>query len=174
MTKENINNEKTEEIIKSPEQLIIEELNKSIESLTKEKDEIEKKLLRTKADIQNIKRQSDKNSIQSRFKGKESMVMPTIETLDDFSRALESIPEDIKNNEFIKSLFEVKNKLIKKLEKEDIIFFGKEKEKFDANLHESLMLDKNIDKGMIAKIFEKGVKMNDRIIRHAKVSVGDK
>lgn len=176
MTSENINNhnEKTEENTISPEKLIIDELKKSIETLKEEKEELENKLLRSKADIQNIKRQSDKNIIQARLQGKESMVMPTIEVLDDFSRALKSIPEDIKDNEFIKSLTEVKNKLIKKLEKENIILFGKEKEIFNAELHESLMLDENIEKGVISKVFEEGVKINDKIIRHAKVSVGNK
>ena len=49
-------------------------------------------------------------------------------------------------------------------------------ELFDAEQHEAIAqvpVDKNKDKGIILDVLEKGYKLNDKIIRHPKVVVGN-
>jgi len=58
------------------------------------------------------------------------------------------------------------------LEDHGVSAFDSLGEDFDSNLHEALMSEKsNKGKDVIVKEFEKGYKMNDKILRHAKVVV---
>lgn len=134
--------------------------------------ELKEKLLRCTADLQNMKRRSETDRLKARFDGAISTLHPTLQLLDNISRAFTHIPEDIKNHEFIVSLQSIESSFIKTLEESGVQFFGDEGEVFDPELHESLLLDNTKPKDEIAQVFERGVKYKTQIVRHAKVSVG--
>ncbi len=160
-TKENIQEKKSEQELQ-------------IEKLKNENAELNDKLLRTTADIQNMKRRSTEERVNARFDGAKNLLLPITKTIDDLNRAFSHIPEDLQENEFIKSLKSIEENLQKTLSEQGVDFFAETSEKFDANLHDSMMMDPNTEKDIIAQVFEKGVSLKGKVVRHAKVSVGSK
>ena len=146
----------------------------TIEKLENENSELNNKLLRTTADIQNMKRRAIEERVNARFDGAKDLLIPITKTIDDLNRAFAHIPEDLQDNEFIKSLQTIEQNLTKTLKEQGVEFFAETSEKFDANLHDSMMLDPNTEKDVIAQVFEKGILFKGKVIRHAKVSVGNK
>lgn len=143
-------------------------------ALQQENAELKDKLLRCTADLQNIRRRADAERVKSRFDGAVSAITPLISLMDNFSRAFAHLPEDIKDHEFIASLQSLESSFSKTLEDEGVSFFGNPGDAFDAALHESMMVDGSAVKDVVAQVFERGVKYKDRVVRHAKVSVGSK
>ena len=158
----------------SPELERIQELETLLSKSEKEKDEKTDQLLRIAADMQNMKRRADAERSKLRQDGAVTILRPMVTLLDNLSRAFAHIPEDLQGNEFIDSLAEIEKNFQKTLSDEGVSFFTETGDSFNAELHESMMLDPNADEGTIAQVFEKGVLYKDQVIRHAKVSVGGK
>ncbi len=146
----------------------------TIEKLQKENAELNDKLLRATADIQNIKRRMIEDRVASRLDGAKDLLLPITNVIDNLQRAFSHIPEDLKENDFIKSLQSIDENLNKALTEQGVEFFAEAEEIFDANLHDSMMIDPNTKKNSIAQVFEKGILFKGKVIRHAKVSVGSK
>lgn len=167
-------NTSEEKNIISPELQRIEELEKQINILEEEKKTSEEALLRSSADIQNMKRRSLTETVKARKDGAISLILPLIKSLDDYTRAFSHIPEELKNNEFISSLQLIDETLKKTLQENGLEMFAVAGDDFNADLHDSMMLDENVLEGKISQVFEIGVKYKGDVIRHAKVSVGSK
>ena len=150
----------------------LEEALQQVEKHQEEKKDLEDKLLRTSADVQNMKRRALTESSKARQAGSVKVITPLITVIDTFKRAFDHTPEELKDHEFIAGLQLIEKNFSESLSGLGVEFFGKSGDEFNANLHESMMLDSNAEKGKIAQVFEQGVKMHDTIIRHAKVSVG--
>ncbi len=133
---------------------------------------LEEKLLRVTADMQNIKRRSDEDKIKSRQTGASDVLKPILTVVDTFSRAFDHIPEELQKDSFIEGLKNVQQNFDEALTQMGVEFFGKKGEDFDANKHDSMMIDPNTDAGKLAQVFETGVIFKGNILRHAKVSVG--
>ncbi len=145
--------------------------------ITKLKEEnrvLNDKLLRATADIQNMKRRSVEERVTARFDGAKDLLSSIAKTIDDLHRAFAHIPEELQDNDFIKSLLLINDNLTKTLKEQGVEFFGEANEIFDANLHDSMMMDPNTKKNTIAQVFEKGILFKGKVVRHAKVSVGNK
>lgn len=170
--------ETTEEVENTAEQNANKETEApeltNIEKLEEENRSLNDKLLRTTADIQNMKRRAMDERVTARFDGAKDLLSPMAKTIDDLHRAFTHIPEDLQENEFIKSLQSIEENLTKTLIDQGVEFFAESKQAFDANLHDSMMMDPNIEKDTIAQVFEKGIMFKGKVVRHAKVSVGNK
>lgn len=161
--------------IEELENLLEESLQKKAEleeKFSEEKKVLEEKNMRISADLQNIKRRSDSDKQKARIDGAVRTLSPFIEVIDNFSRAFDHLPEDLKGNEFISGLQGIEKKFSETLEGLQVQFFGVVGDGFDANLHESLMVSPEAKAGEIAQVFEQGVRLGNTVIRHAKVSVG--
>ena len=145
-----------------------------IEKLEEENKKLNDSLLRTTADIQNMKRRAIEDRVSARFEGAKELLLPITKTIDDLNRAFSHIPEELQENEFIKSLQSIEEDLNKALTSYGIEFFAEPSEPFNANLHDSMMMDPNTEKDTIAQVFEKGIMLKGKVVRHAKVSVGSK
>jgi len=145
-----------------------------IEKLEEENKKLNDSLLRTTADIQNMKRRAIEDRVSARFEGAKELLLPITKTIDDLNRAFSHIPEELQENEFIKSLQSIEENLNKALTSYGIEFFAEPSEPFNANLHDSMMMDPNTEKDTIAQVFEKGIMLKGKVVRHAKVSVGSK
>ena len=91
--------------------------------------------------------------------------------MDDLDRIL-----DNKNTDDFKLLIDsidmVKSKIINIFEKYDVSSFNSLGSLFDADLHEAIMMQESKEKeNTIINEFEKGYKINNKIIRHSKVIV---
>jgi len=149
----------------------LEEALKNLEKTKKEKKELEEKLIRSSADVQNMKRRTLSEVSKARLAGSVKVITPLITVVDTFKRAFDHLPEDLEKNEFISGLKLIEKNFSESLVSLGVEFFGEKGDDFNANLHESMMMAEG-EKGKIVQVFEQGVKMGNEIIRHAKVSVG--
>ncbi len=143
-----------------------------IEALTKEKDETVGLLQRVQADFDNYRRRNASIRLDSYEEGKRDTVKELLPVLDNFERALDSIPEE--NAAMREGIAMVQRQLLdalKKLGLEEI----EDDCKFDPAKHEAVMREKvdGKESGDIVVVFQKGYRMGDRIIRHCMVKVAE-
>ena len=149
----------------------IEELKKEIKSITEEKNKLIDKNTRLLAEFDNFKRRTiDEKGSLLKYAGKD-LAFSLLPIIDDLYRTINI--KKINAKSLLEGIELIITKINKVLKEHGILSFDSEGQDFDPELHEALMSEKS-KKGnnVIIKEFEKGYKMNDKILRHAKVVVG--
>ena len=182
-------NSKTEEkknnkIKSTPDSEKKEELKeKEVELSPEDKiKELEEKLARTLAEMENQRRRFEKEKDDAFEYGGFSFARESLNLIDNFDRAKQSLENDekIKDSDVLKKTLEhldiVKKDLIsifKKNNIEEIVALDK---KLDPNLHQAMMEveDNNKEPGTIVQEIQKGFKMKDRLLRPSLVAVSKK
>tara|TARA_Y200000002_G_scaffold249050_1_gene206277 strand:- start:904 stop:1419 length:516 start_codon:yes stop_codon:yes gene_type:complete len=166
---------------KSNKKLDKEEKMDPVEKQTDEinlEDEIKlekDKFLRLFAEFENYKRRTAKERIELFSTASEEVMISLLPVLDDFDRASIEIEKD-KDNEILKGIVLIKNKLIDSLKSKGLSLIEINKgDEFNADHHEAVTQidspDKNM-KGKIIDIIEKGYKLGEKVIRYPKVVIG--
>ena len=138
--------------------------------------ELEKdKFLRLFAEFENYKRRTAKERIELFSTASEEVMISLLPVLDDFDRASIEIEKD-KDNEILKGIILIKNKLYDSLKSKGLSLIEINKgDEFNADHHEAVTQidspDKNM-KGKIIDIIEKGYKLGEKVIRYPKVVIG--
>ena len=157
---------------------------KKIDSVEKKTDEIshedqikleKDKFLRLFAEFENYKRRTAKERIELFSTASEEVMISLLPVLDDFDRASIEIEKD-KENEILKGIILIKNKLYDSLKSKGLSLIEINKgDEFNADHHEAVTQidspDKNM-KGKIIDIIEKGYKLGEKVIRYPKVVIG--
>ena len=144
--------------------------------------ELEEKLARTLAEMENQRRRFEKEKDDAFEYGGFSFARESLNLIDNFDRAKQSLENDekIKNSDVLQKVLDhldiVKKDLIsifKKNNIEEIIAVDK---KLDPNLHQAMMEveDNNKEPGTIVQEIQKGFKMKDRLLRPSLVAVSKK
>ncbi|WP_337570361.1 nucleotide exchange factor GrpE [Hallella sp.] len=154
---------KTEE---TPEADPLEEAQKQIE-------ELKDKYLRTVAEFDNYKKRTLKEKTELILNGGAKTVAAILPVLDDFERAIADKSDDPKAiKEGIQNIF---NKFVKSLESLGVKQIETKDKDFDTDYHEAVAMVPGMGddkKGKVVDCLQTGYTMNDKIIRHAKVAVG--
>ena len=154
---------KTEE---TPEADPLEEAQKQIE-------ELKDKYLRTVAEFDNYKKRTLKEKTELILNGGAKTVAAILPVLDDFERAIADKSDDPKAiKEGIQNIF---NKFVKSLESLGVKQIETKDKDFDTNYHEAVAMVPGMGddkKGKVVDCLQTGYTMNDKVIRHAKVAVG--
>lgn len=149
-----------------PEKDPLEEAQEQIASL---KD----KLLRTIAEFENYKKRTIKEKMELIQNGGAKTVSALLPILDDFERAVADKSEDPKAiKEGTQMIF---NKFVKTLESIGVKQIDAIGEDFNTDFHEAVAMvpgAKDDKKGKVIDCVQTGYTMNDKVIRHAKVAVG--
>jgi len=144
--------------------------------------ELEDKLARTLAEMENQRRRYEKEKDDAFEYGGFSFARESLSLIDNFDRAKQSLENDekIKSSDALKKTLEhldiVKKDLIsifKKNNIEEIVAINK---KLDPNLHQAMMEieDENKESGTIVQEIQKGYVMKDRLLRPSLVAVSKK
>lgn len=149
---------------KDPLQTRIQELEAELEAMTETAK-------RTLADLQNFKRRADEERSELKVFANKQLLSAIFPALDNFARALEQTPEELKDHEWIKGIQATENNLMGALKAQGLEPIDQSGVPFDPNLHEGLM-EGNGPKGQVIQIFEKGYSFNGKCVRPAKVMVG--
>jgi molecular chaperone GrpE len=133
------------------------------------------KFLRLFAEFENYKRRTAKERIELFSTASEEVMISLLPVLDDFDRASIEIEKD-KDNEILKGIVLIKNKLYDSLKSKGLSLIEiKKGDEFNADHHEAVTQidspDKNM-KGKIIDIIEKGYKLGEKVIRYPKVVIG--
>ncbi len=149
----------------------IKTLNQEINSLNDELQILKEKNLRILAEFENFKKRSNQNLSDSYNRNIEKVIVSFLPIMDDLGRILDNKDtDDFKL--LIDSIDMIKNKIINIFDKYDVSSFDALGCLFDTDLHEAIMMQESKEKeNIIINEFEKGYKINDKIIRHSKVIV---
>ncbi len=142
-----------------------------IDLLNKELEELKEKNLRILAEFENFKKRTNQNLSDSYNRNLEKIIVSFLPVMDDLDRILDN--QDADNFKLlIDSIDMVKNKVLNIFEKYDVDSFDSLGSLFDADFHEAIMMQESKEKeNIIINEFEKGYKINNKIIRHSKVIV---
>jgi molecular chaperone GrpE len=142
-----------------------------IDQLSTDLKESQEKYLRLYSDFDNFRKRSQKERLELILSASESVILSLLPILDDFDRALPEI-----SDETTKSGVElIVTKLKTSLENQGLKTMETIGTPFDPELHEAVaqtpVNDK--EKGKIIDEIQRGYYLNDKVIRHAKVIVGN-
>ena len=177
-TEEKINNK-----TKASEKSENDPKEKEIEITPEDKiKELEDKLTRTFAEMENQRRRFEKEKDDAFEYGGFSFARESLNLIDNFDRAKQSLENDekIKDNDALKKTLNhldiIKKDLISIFKKNNIEEILSVDKKLDPNLHQAMMEieDDNKEPGTIVQEIQKGFKMKDRLLRPALVAVSKK
>ena len=103
---------------------------------------------------------------------KSSLLTEIIPILDNFTKAVEHVPEDQKNEDWVVGIFHIKKQLEEFLNNNGLEKIETVGQKFDHNLHEAVGQEKG-EKDVVLKDVSSGYKLNGKVVIPAKVIVGD-
>ena len=144
--------------------------------------ELEEKMTRTLAEMENQRRRFEKEKDDAFEYGGFSFARESLNLIDNFDRAKQSLENDekIKDSDVLKKTLEhldvVKKDLISIFNKNNIQEIAAIDKKLDPNLHQAMMEieDNNKEPGTIVQEIQKGFKMKDRLLRPSLVAVSKK
>jgi len=152
----------------------IEEKNEIIENLKKENEDLKNLSIRLKADFENYKKRvKEENKDLIRFSN-QRLLQDLLPIIDDFDRAMASIPADKIEDPIFKGLTIILTNFHNLLEqKYNLKKINELNVPFDPLLHEAISLveDPSANGMIVAEVFLPGYKIEERVIRAAKVLV---
>ena len=138
-----------------------------------EVEELKKQLLYKTAEFENYRKRTLKEKADLILNGGEKTIAAILPILDDFERAIADKSEDPKViKEGVQMIF---NKFVKTLEGLGVKKIETNDKDFDVDFHEAIAMVPGMGddkKGKIIDCVQTGYTMNDKVIRHAKVAVG--
>ena len=147
-----------------------------VDPLTKAQQEVEelkKTLLYKTAEFENYRKRTMKEKADLILNGGEKTISAILPILDDFERALADKSEDPKAiKEGVQMIF---NKFVKTLEGLGVKKIETADKDFDVDFHEAIAMVPGMGddkKGKVIDCVQTGYTLNDKVIRHAKVAVG--
>jgi len=147
-------------------------------SLEDKVKELEDRLLRSAAEVENIRKRSEKERSEAYKIGISLFVKDFVPVLDNIERALASLRDsnEINYESFVEGISATEKDIISLLEKHGIQQINPINEKFDPLFHEALFEAESDDHepGFITQVIEVGYVIDKRLIRAAKVGVASK
>ena len=144
-----------------------------LQKAQQEVEDIKKQLLYKTAEFENYRKRTLKEKAELILNGSEKTIAAILPVLDDFERALADKNEDPKViKEGIQMIF---NKFAKTLEGLGVKKIETDGKDFDVDFHEAIAMVPGMGddkKGKIIDCVQAGYTLNDKVIRHAKVAVG--
>ncbi len=141
------------------------------DQIKEEKD----KFLRLFAEFENYKRRTARERIELFSTASEEVMISLLPVLDDFDRASVEIEKD-KDNEILKGVLLIKNKLFDSLKSKGLdLIEVKKGDEFNADDHEAVTQIPAPNKkmqGKIIDVIEKGYRLGEKVIRYPKVVIG--
>ncbi|MBQ2067843.1 MAG: nucleotide exchange factor GrpE [Paludibacteraceae bacterium] len=168
MSKKDKMEEKLEEQVEqSVEEQVQEEQAPTVEQLEARIAELEDKNLRMMAEFDNYRRRTNKEKLDLMATAGERIFTEMLPLIDDFERALAVI-----DDEGVRLIY---NKFISFLDKNDVHAIETEGVDFNTDEHEAVttFAAGEEQKGKVIDCTQKGYKLGDKVIRFAKVVVGE-
>lgn len=154
----------------------IKDLQAEIEELNIQVSESKDKYLRLFAEFDNFKKRNIRERMDLLKNASQDAFSALLPVLDDFDRAKSSADDDSSEEVFSEGVSLVYNKLKNILNGKGLKKMESTGEVFDPELHEAITkipAPSDDMKGKIIDTIESGYYLNDKIIRHAKVVVGE-
>jgi molecular chaperone GrpE len=138
---------------------------------TTEIDRLKDMAARAQADLQNAKARMEKEAVDIRMYAMQAMIERLLPTVDNFQRAFEHLPDDLKDHDWVKGLQATEQQLMKDLDAVGLKKIESMGEAVNPEHHEILQAAEG-EKDTVIQVLEDGYTLNGKVIRAAKVVVG--
>lgn len=151
----------------------VDALRAQLEEAQKMAESYKDQLLRKAAEFENYKRRTDADAVNLVKFANERLILALLPIVNDFVRSLKAGNEKKDYDAFYKGVELIHTNFMKVLEKEGLAAFDSVGKPFDVQYHDALMqVPKNgVEPNTVIEEIERGYKLNDKVIRHAKVIV---
>ena len=153
----------------------VEDETNPVEALNRQLKEVQDKYLYTVAEFENYKKRTLKEKAELILNGGEKSITAILPVLDDFELAIKTA-EKSDDVQAIKTGMElIFKKFLATLESLGVKAIETENKDFDVDYHEAVAMVPGIGdekKGKVIDCVQTGYTLNDKVIRHAKVAVG--
>ena len=150
-----------------------------IENLLQENNALKDKVLRTMAEMENLRRRTEREVADAKLYGVTSFARDMLTFADNLRRAVESVAAEEKEGtspalkSFVEGIELTERDFLSRLARFGVKKLEPQGEKFDPNMHEALfeVPDPNVASGTVVQVVEAGFSIGDRCLRPAKVGV---
>ncbi|GMT45468.1 MAG: hypothetical protein IEMM0006_1300 [bacterium] len=148
---------------------------KKLEALREKYDELNDKYMRLYSEFDNYRKRTAKERIELQKSASREVILDILPVVDDLERAIRSFEEHQLSEEAKKGIELIYNKLINILSQKGLKEIEAMGQTFDTDYHEAIT---NVEasskkmKGKIMDVVQKGYTLNGKVIRYAKVVVG--
>lgn len=159
----------------SKEKVRIQELEEKVKKLETEKAEQNDRFLRLYSEFDNYKKRVGKEKLELLSTASEKVIVNLLPVVDDFERAIEANRKAEDVTAIKEGFVLIYNKLVQLLKRFDVEEIAAKGEEFNTDFHEAVThfpTDKEEEKGKVIDVTEKGYKIKEKVIRYAKVVVG--
>ncbi len=127
---------------------------------------------RAQADLQNAKIRMQKDGEDIRTFAAEGFLKKLLPTIDTFQRAFTHLPEDLQNHEWVKGITAIEQDLMRQMAEMGLTKMECLGHQVDTARHEVITIGPG-NEGEIIEVIENGYELHGKILRPAKVRVGD-
>jgi len=158
---------------KEKEETNLESLKEKLRECEKQKAEYLAGWQRSRADFLNYKKGEMERISEILKYANEGLILKILPILDNFEIAFKKLPENLKTNENIKGIFQIKTQLQDLLKSQGLEEIKSLGEKFNPELQEVIeeVETKDKESGIVVEEVQKGYKLHGKVIRPAKVKI---
>jgi molecular chaperone GrpE len=151
------------------------ELKKKISELEHKSKEWQDKYIRLSAEFDNYRKRTLKEKAELILNANENLLRDILPVVDDFERGIDHIDKSEDLNALKTGIHLIYSKFSEFLKQKGIKEIEAKGQSFDLDFHEAMtkLPAAEDDKGKVLDVIEKGYTLNDKVIRYAKVIVGD-
>lgn len=168
-----------DEAASAPADASVDPVAEALALLTAERDELKDRMLRTLAEMENLRRRTEREVADARTYAVTNFARDMLNVADNVRRALESVPVDQRNaaEGALKGLIDgielTERDLVKNLERHGVKPVEPQGQKFDPNRHQAMFEVPNaeVPAGTVVQVVQTGYVIGDRVLRPALVGV---
>ena len=167
--------EQTEEAAAEEQQQAEEETQSPLEKAQAEIEELKDKFLRSVAEFDNYRKRTLKEKAELILNGGEKTVQAILPVIDDMERAIDNGAKTDDPQVLREGMELIYHKIMKALEGLGVKKMETDNADFDTDMHEAVAMVPGMGddkKGKVIDCLQAGYTLNDKVIRHAKVAVG--
>lgn len=178
-TEHSVNEEACEQCEQQEESVELtaeEKLQQELDQANEKIATLEDKYLRQVAEFDNYRKRTIKEKAELIKNGGERAIESILPVLDDFERALANMAKDENAAEIMTGVELIYNKFVGILKQNGLQKIETEGATFDTDFHEAIAIipaPSEDLKGKVLDCVQTGYTLNDKVIRHAKVAVGE-
>jgi molecular chaperone GrpE len=151
----------------------------SVEALAKEAADLRDKMLRTLAEMENLRQRTRREVADSKIYGITGFARDVLDIADSLQRTIDSVPAETRESAdpLLKALIEgvelTERSLLNALEKNGVKKFDPSGEKFNPNFQQAMyeVPDASVPAGTVVQVVQAGYTIGERVLRPALVGV---
>ena len=141
----------------------------------KQIEELNDKYKRLFAEFDNFRKRTDAEKAGMFIEGERTVLLKVLPLIDNFERAIASIPEDQKETALAEGIDKTYKSFMSQLAELGVTPIDAAGKPFDANLHNAVMHieDEETDENTVVEEFQKGYMFKDKVLRYSMVKVAN-